>query len=53
VRFKAVEEEVSNVLLEELHHGLLLPPEQIQPSPGALDCMLAAQSIKKPAIRGK
>jgi len=26
---------------------LLLPPQQIQPSPGALDCVLAAQSIKK------
>jgi hypothetical protein len=52
VRFKAVEEEVSNVLLEELHHGLLLPPEQIQPSPGALDCVLAAQSIKNQRLGG-
>jgi hypothetical protein len=42
VRFKAAGEEVGDVLLEELDHGLLLPPQQIQPSPGALDCVLAA-----------
>jgi hypothetical protein len=47
MRFEAVEEEVSDVLLEEPHHGLLLPPQQIQPSPGALDCVLAAQPIEK------
>jgi len=42
VRFKAVGEEVGDVLLEKLDHGLLLPPQQIQPSSGALDCVLAA-----------
>jgi hypothetical protein len=44
VRFKAAGEEVSDVLLEELDHRLLLPPQQIQPGPGALDRVLATPS---------
>jgi hypothetical protein len=41
VRFKAIADEVGDVLLHELDHRLLLPPHQIQPGPGALDCVLA------------
>jgi len=41
VRFKAIGDEVGDVFPEELDHGLLLPPHQIQPSPGAFDRVLA------------
>jgi hypothetical protein len=47
VRFKPVDEEVRDVLLEELDHRLLLPPQQIQPSPGAFDGVLAAPNSNK------
>lgn len=42
MRFKAICEEVDDVLLQELHHRLLLLPHQIQPGPGAFDRVLAA-----------
>jgi hypothetical protein len=42
VRLEAVGDEVGDVLPEELDHGLLLPPHQIQPGPGAFDRVLAA-----------
>jgi hypothetical protein len=42
-----VGEEVGDVLLDELDHRLLLPPQQIQPSPGAFDGVLAAADSNK------
>jgi hypothetical protein len=47
VRLEAVGDEVGDVLPEELDHGLLLPPHQIQPGPGAFDRVLAASDGSK------
>ena len=53
VLLEAIGEEVGDVLPQELHHGLLLPPHQIQPCPGAFYRVLAASDRRNKSVDQK